>query len=114
MVGRDGFGYSNLQEMLEGSDPLDPYDHPSVPPVHFAQPVLSFIQVGGQVELHFQWPAVYIGRFNFGVQHSAALNSPFSALSVTGPIGVLGDEFKMTFSAPATPQHFYYLTIALH
>jgi hypothetical protein len=109
----DGDGYSNLQEMLDGSDPLDLYGKPSVLPVLFAPPVLSFNQVGSQVELHFQWPLSYIGRFNFGVQHTVSLGSPFAALPATGPVYVAGNEFKMTFTAPATPQHFYLLSLSL-
>jgi hypothetical protein len=109
----DGDGYSNIQEMLEGSDPGDFHGRPGVPVEPFAAPVLSLGESGGQMELHFQWPAAYIGQFNFGVQHTAAIGTPFTNLIVTGPILVSGNHYKVTFPPPGTPQHYYYLTIAL-
>lgn len=109
----DGDGYSNLQEMLEGSDPRDFYGRPAVAAVAFNQPVLSFQPNGSQIELHFQWPAMYVGRFNYGVRHTADLTQPFADLPVSPPVNVAGNEFKITFTVPATAQHFYYLTISL-
>jgi len=110
----DGDGYSNLQEMIEGSDPHDFYGRPSVLAVVFGAPGLELEEAGGQVELRFHWPAAYIGSFDFGVRHTATLDAPFTALPASGPSHVTGDEFKMTFALPATAQHFYYLTISLH
>jgi hypothetical protein len=109
----DGDGYQNLQEMLEGTDPRDGFAHPAVPPVNFEPPVLSLTGNGISAELHFFWPAYYINRFNFGVLHTSDLNVPFSGLPVTGPIAVGGDEFKVTFTAPISAEHFYYLAISL-
>jgi hypothetical protein len=109
----DGDGYQNLQEMLEGTDPRDGFAHPAVPAVNFEPPVLSLTGNGISAELHFIWPALYINRFNFGVQHTSDLNAPFSGLPVTGPIAVGGDEFKVTFTAPTSAEHFYYLAISL-
>ena len=109
----DGDGYSNLQEMLEGSDPRDFYGRPTIGPVAFSAPVLAFNEMGGQVELHFQWPAVYINRFNFGVRHSAVIGPAFTALAVGSPVPVSGNEFKLTFAVPTTPQHYYFLTVFL-
>jgi hypothetical protein len=113
-VDDDGDGYSNLQEMLEGSDPRDLHGIPSVAAATFLAPVLAFSERSGQIELRFVWPARYINRFDFGIRHTAALGAPFTDLSAAGPIHVMDDEFKMTFAAPATPQHFYYVTISLH
>ena len=79
----------------------------------FAPPTLALHQNGNQVELHFIWPAYYISRFSFGVRHSSALDQPFVNLAVSAPISVAGDQFKITFTAPATTDHFYYLTVAL-
>jgi len=109
----DGDGFSNLQEMLAGSDPRDIYGIPPVAIANFQQPTLAMSSSGGFMELHFLWPAAYIGNFNFGVRHAAALGLSFVDLPATGPTHVTGDEFKMTFPLPATAQHFYYLTISL-
>jgi hypothetical protein len=111
----DGDGYSNIQEMLEGSDPRDVHGIPTVGVASFAAPVLTLLENGGQVELFFQWPASYIGRFNFGVRHTDAIGNPFITLgAVTGPVNVSGNQFKMTFAVPPTAQHYYYLTVGLH
>ncbi len=111
----DGDGYKNLQEMLEGSDPRDFYGRPAVGVADFHAPMLglSFSESGGEISLHFQWPAAYINKFNFGVRHTAALELPFADLPILGPVNVAGDEFVITFTAPATPQHYYYLTVSL-
>jgi hypothetical protein len=111
----DGDGYSNIQEMLEGSDPRDVHGIPTAGVASFAAPVLTLSENGGQVELFFQWPASYIGRFNFGVRHTDAIGNPFITLgAVTGPVNVSGNQFKMTFAVPPTAQHYYYLTVGLH
>jgi hypothetical protein len=109
----DGDGYQNLQEMLEETDPRDGFGFPGVPPVAFSPPVLSLTGNGTSAELHFLWPASYINRFNFGVLHTADLNVAFSGLPVSGPFAVGGNEFKVTFTAPTTAEHFYFLTISL-
>jgi len=109
----DGDGYSNLQEMLDGSDPRDHYNTPLVAAVHFAPPPLALVPVGNQIELHFLWPAYYIGAFNFGVRHAADVGGPFTDLAVTAPVNVSGDEFEITFSVPPTMNHFYFMTVAL-
>jgi hypothetical protein len=108
----DGDGYKNIQEMLDGTDPLDPNGHsPSM--AKFAPPALNLVPNGSQVELHFLWPADYIARFKFGVRHTPALGVPFADLVVSDPVPVLNDEHMITFSVPATAGHFYFLTVAL-
>jgi hypothetical protein len=113
----DGDGYSNLQEMLAGTDPYN-FNGPSTnAPVHFSAPVLaaqpSGSGGGSQFEIHFIWPAAYVSLFNFGVRHTADLTQPFANLSASLPVNVAGDEFKITITPPPTAQHFYYLTISL-
>ncbi len=109
----DGDGYSNLQEMLDGSDPRDYYGRPSGPPVAFGPPVLNLVTLGSQVEIHFQWPAAYISFFNFGVQETPDLSTPFATLPAPAPVNVSGDEFKITVTLPPTVQHYYFLTVSL-
>ena len=110
----DGDGYQNLQEMLDGTDPNDSYNHGLASPVHFAPPTISLEGNGAQAELHFSWPVAYIGRFRFGVLHAAALTVPFVGLPFSGPTLVLGNEFKVSFTLPSTSEDFYFLSIALH
>jgi hypothetical protein len=109
----DGDGYSDLQEMLDGSDPRDLYGIPTAPVANFQCPTLSLSASGGFVELHFLWPTAYIGKFNFGVRHTSDLGVPFVSLVATAPTHVAGDEFKMTSPVPGTSTHFYFLTVTM-
>lgn len=108
----DGDNYKNIQEMLDGTDPLDPNGHgPSI--ATFALPALNLVPNGPLVELHFLWPNAYVSRFKFGVRHTSTLGVPFTDLAVSDPAPSLTDEQKISFTVPATPQHFYFLTISL-
>lgn len=109
----DADGYSNLQEMLEGSDPRDAFGRPVVAPVLFTPPVLSLLPVGGSIQVQFQWPSMYVNRFNFGIRHAPDLSTPFSDLVVSTPVSMGGDNFSITFTPPATPSHFYLMTVSL-
>ena len=105
--------YSILQDMLEGSDPRDPFGCPNVPAVNFNYPVVNLVLTNNTIELHFQWPAVYVGRFNFGVRQTTALGNSFIDLPVTGPINVAGNEFKMTANFTSSAESYFYLTVSL-
>jgi hypothetical protein len=107
-------GYSNIQEMIEGSDPRDVHGIPGVAAAPFVAPVLNYQESGGLAELHFQWPAAYVNDFDFGVRHTSMVGVPFVDLPVSSPIAVGGNNFKVTFMLPATAQHFYFLTVSLH
>jgi hypothetical protein len=108
-----GDGYSNLQKMLEGSDPLDYYSIPAVPPVTFSRPTLMIGNHSGLIEIDFTWPARYISDFNFGVLNTPDLSQPFTSLPASAPVQISGDQFKITFTLPSGTQHYYYETISL-
>jgi hypothetical protein len=108
-----GDGYSNLQKMLTGADPLDYYSIPAAPPVTFSRPTLMLSQHGGMAEVDFTWPHQYISYFNFGIVQTPILSTPFTTLSVTPPVLISGDLFKITFTLPNNGQNFYFETISL-
>jgi hypothetical protein len=110
----DGDGYTNLQEMLSGSDPYNPSNVPAAPPVNFAQPVLDLKILPGQTSLNFSWPAAYIGQFKFGVRASETVGGMFSDLVVGPPVHLGGDNFALNFTLPAVQHQFYYVTVALN
>lgn len=111
----DGDGYSNIQEMLAGSDPNTSASMPAVVVVNFMAPMLNLNLNGGggQTMLNFQWPANYIGHFKFGVRASQMVNGAFLDLAVGDPVHLGGDNFALNFSLPAVQMEFYYLTIGL-
>ncbi|HWN96693.1 MAG TPA: hypothetical protein VNT99_16815, partial [Methylomirabilota bacterium] len=54
----DGDGYSNLQEMFEGSDPTDGMGMPALPPADLSPPQVEIeITPGGAIHLAWSWPA---------------------------------------------------------
>ena len=85
----------------------------SVNPSSPSKPLAARGASSGQVEIHFDWPAAYMSSFVVGVRHTSDLTQPFTDLPVSAPVNVSGDEFRYPFTPPATPQHFYYVTISL-
>ena len=108
----DGDGYSNLQEMLDGTDPTDPLNH-KTGPVAFAPPVLTLSGGGGNLQIIFNWPSAYMKNFIFGIRSTPALGAPFvnepgAVLTDLGP-----DWHQLALPIPPDPGHFYYLYIML-
>jgi len=108
----DGDGYSNIQEMLGGSDPNNASSIPAGPVAPFALPAIG-VTLGTQTTLTFDWPASYINSFKFGVRATPTLGSAFGDLVVPPPVNLGGNHFSITFPTPAQPQQFYVLTVAL-
>jgi hypothetical protein len=110
----DNDGYSNLQEMMSGSDPYNPSNLPAAPPVNFSQPVLDLKILPGQTSLNFSWPAAFISQFRFGVRASDNVGGAFMDVAVGQPVNLGGDNFSLNFSLPAVQHQFYYVTVALN
>jgi hypothetical protein len=109
----DGDGYSNLQEVLDGSDPNDKLGIPAGPVIHFAPPMLTLIPDGAFLRLQFDWPAAYIGQIVFHAEATAALGLPFSDLGAIAPTSLGGDHWEITVALPPDPVSFYVVTLAL-
>jgi hypothetical protein len=108
---RDGF--KDLEEQLAGTDPKNPASKPSGPPASLARPVVTLDATDSKVVLVFNWPAAYVGKFNFGVQATTDLHNSFNALpSTLVPLG--GDSFRVEFETQEPNAQFYRLTIALN
>lgn len=64
----DGDGYSDLQEMLDGTDPRDRLGQPGGWPVSLAIPALAIApDPGGSLTLEWTWPDAYLSRVQFVV-----------------------------------------------
>jgi Bacterial TSP3 repeat len=73
----DGDGYSNLQEMFEGTDPHDGLGVPSVPMASLALPVLNIeASAGGEARLDWFWPEAYLNKVQFQILSTPDLNLP--------------------------------------
>jgi hypothetical protein len=109
----DGDGYSNLQEMLAGTDPNNALNQPVGPVVVFTLPTLNITLLGPSTRIYFTWPASYISLFNFGLKTATALDSGFGDYPVGAPIHLGGDNWMLDIAPPPANMRFYYLTLGL-
>lgn len=107
----DGDGFSNLQELLDGTDPMDKLANSGVP-VSLLPPEIQLAMGGGGLGLQWHFPAAYIGKFQFGLLSSESVVGGFSELPVTpAPLG--GDAFQVLLPEPAGATRFYLLYLKL-
>ena len=102
-------GFSNLQEMFDGSDPTDLRGIPSGTPVTFARPVVEIVTDGSWLRLRFTWPSAYISQVAFRVKAAPTLAAPFSDVGTATPEAVPGiaDRWQINVARPAAPLYFY-------
>jgi len=70
LLDHDGDGYSDLQEYLEGTDPLNPNNFPGGSPINLEPPPLSLQKVEDVLILSWAYPGQYQNRFTFQVEHN--------------------------------------------
>ena len=108
----DGDGRSNLQELLDGTDPNDSV-HYGGAPVPLAPPRIEpDITVDGQPVLRWQFPAAYANHFTFQIESSTNLLSGFEPTDLT-PTQVSEGVFEVTLPPPETRACFYRIAIHL-
>lgn len=74
----DTDGYSDLQEYLDGTDPLDDLSIPTAY-VDLSAPRLTLTSLAdANVDLEWVWPAAYQDEFAFGVQSTEDLGTSFT------------------------------------
>jgi len=109
----DGDGYSDLQEMFEGTDPLDGLGFPAAAMAKMALPLLIIeTSPGGEVKLEWEWPEAYADQVEVLVWSTSDLNQPPMLQPVT-PVHLGGDLFTVTLPNPGTAQHFYSIALQL-
>src|SRR5207244_1175454 len=106
----DGDGYSNFQEMLEGTQPDDGLVKPSVPPNGLQRPLLVLNTEGGQLNFRFTWPASFIDQFQFGLQASDQVEGPYVQTSTPPVSPVEGGAYELQLPRTLDPLRFYRLT----
>ena len=103
----DGDNYSNLEEMLAGSDPRDGQSHPASPPQQLTAPVVSIAShTGSSLKLSWHWPAGYADKVKFGVRTASDLNAPFTEESVA-PTLLADGQMEITLPNPGAGNRFY-------
>ena len=110
----DGDGYSDLQEMFEGTDPLDGQ---GVPPAGMAMLQLPSLiietSLGGDVQLEWFWPEAYADEVEVSVLSTFDLNvEPVKQPII--PVHQGGGIWTATLPNPGTEQHYYSIVLQLH
>jgi hypothetical protein len=107
-----GTGYSLGEEFFARTDPNDPADLPSGPPVALAfSPVRLLIENGTLLRLSTTWPAAYAPEIEVAVFHSDDLRG-FSDTGITAT-HTGGGAFVAEFPKPTAPRAFYQLRAKL-
>lgn len=106
----DGDGYSNLQELLDGTDPMDSSLHGSLI-VNLSPPAVTIETLGtGDIHLSFDYPAAYAGAIHFTIKSTTDLGSIFGNEVLT-PINTGGNHFEVTLPNPGATTKFYLLSM---
>ena len=119
MLGSDPFGdfdddgYSNLQEMFDGTDPRDGQGVPAGPIAALNLPVL-IIQTSaeGHVTLAWNWPEAYMNKVEFQILSTPALDVAATPRALS-PIHLGGGIFSAVIPNPGTPAHFFKIVLQL-
>jgi Fe-S cluster biosynthesis and repair protein YggX len=109
----DGDGYSNLQEMLEGSDPSDPLGVPAVGIKTFGKPDVELLPNGTGLRLQWNWPWIYKDHFQFGFRQMDNLTGSYSEAVVSTYLAGETDKLYADIAGGGGSQKFYLLTINL-
>ena len=108
----DGDGYSNLQELFEGTDPRDPRSKPSAPVVFLSPPEITVETMGGgMLKLSWDWPEPYASKVKFHVLSTTALETPFTDLGLMPT--KTGGHFELSLPNPETGVRFFLLVLSL-
>jgi hypothetical protein len=115
----DGDMFSNLEEVLAGTDPANGASFPGGTPSPVGPPQIQIqpLMAGGDFSLSWSYPAAYADKVVFDVLSSSALGVPFQAGAVT-PVQVSPGQFLVVISKnPGPPdapsQQFFQLQMKL-
>jgi hypothetical protein len=109
----DGDGYTNLQEMLDGSDPDDGLGIPPVPIAALNLPTLAIeSSPEGEVMLQWFWPEAYMSKVQFQILSTQDLSLAPTPEVIT-PLHQGGGIFRATVANPGTGTQFFQVALRL-
>jgi hypothetical protein len=108
----DGDGFSNAQEIFDGTDPADAVSH-STTIANLALPTVQLqMSPGGPVQLLVQWPSAYVDKVQFIVLGAPGLGSSFAHLPASQSIAG-SDRVELLLPNPGGTAFFYKVAIGL-
>jgi hypothetical protein len=107
----DNDGVSNLQEFLDGTDPLSALSAGF--PANLNPPQIQIqALIGGELKLSWFWPEPYASKMKFEVLATEAIGQGFA--SVPGALQNLGGgNFQVVLPNGGTPTKFYRMQLSL-
>lgn len=103
----DGDLYSNLQEYLDGTSPVDALSRPSGPPASLGRPEIKIMpKPDGQLHLSWTWPAEYAENVQFRIRTTADLHIGFSEHEVI-PVQTAPGYYE-AWLTPAHPRQSFF------
>ena len=106
----DGDGASNLQEFLDGTDPLNQFS--AGVPADMSPPQIVLEALAGDLKLSWHWPELYASKMNFALLSTEGLNQAFAA--TPAPLQTLGGgNFQIVLPSSGGPAKFYRLQLSL-
>jgi hypothetical protein len=110
----DKDGISNLQEFLDGTDPMNPLSH-SAFAVNLGLPTLKIeppSNPGKGSSLMFNFPASYAAKFNFMIQSTPDLGMAFNSTPLS-PAPAGGGDLTVELPVSSEGSGFYRLMMTL-
>jgi hypothetical protein len=109
----DGDGYTNLQEMFEGTDPLDGLGVPPVPRAMLKLPALAIeTSADGTVLLEWDWPHAYMNKVTFQLLATSDLGQA-PVLQPIEPVHQGADRFTILIPNQGTGARFFVIRLQL-
>ena len=112
----DQDGYPDVQEMQEGSDPMDPASLPPAAPLELGEPELDItLSPLGEIEVHWKHALAFAKpagpAWQFALLSAPRLDGPFSLLA-SRPAEADGD-IRLVLPAPTETARFFQLQVQL-
>lgn len=110
----DGDGYSNLQELFEGTNPILSSSKPSGEAVPLAPPKVRISQLpGGDVQLDVEFPSIYADQICFSLYTQTDLSLPFEKVPGSEAIDAGSDVYRLEVPISAARAEFYRFRLEL-
>jgi hypothetical protein len=107
----DNDGVKNLQEFLEGTDPLSALSQGA--PIDLSPPLINIdVPLNGQLKLSWFWPEPYASKFNFLIVATDGLGQPFVQIP-DAVQNLSGGNFQINLPNPGTPAKFFRVQMSL-